>query len=99
LYLAPLQTGYDGPVQLIRLIVIALAGVAAVAGYIHEARRLQVVQQLPGDQARAYYESGRARGERLMWLVTAALAAAAVAALLGYSVLPAVPAAALKVPH
>lgn len=64
-------------VPLIRLMVVLLAGVAVVAGYIHESRRLQVIRQLTGDKARDYYEAGRARGEGMMWAITLALVVAA----------------------
>lgn len=64
-------------VPLLRLIVVLLAGGAVLAGYLQESRRLQVIRRLSGDKARAYYESGRARGEGAMWAITIALAIAA----------------------
>lgn len=64
-------------VPLIRLIVLLLTGGAVVAGYLQESRRLQVIRRLSSDKARAYYESGRARGEGAMWAITIALAIAA----------------------
>jgi hypothetical protein len=71
---------YDVVVQLVRLIVVAIAGVAAAAGYIQEGRRLQIIKQMPGDKARDFYEGVRSRNERVMWLVAMLLAAGAVAA-------------------
>ena len=66
--------------QLVRLIVVAIAGVAALAGYIQEGRRLQIIKQMSGDKARDFYEAVRTRDERIMWLVAGLLAAGAVAA-------------------
>lgn len=68
--------------QLVRLIVVVLAGVAAAAGYIHEGRRLEKIRGLPGEEARDYYEAGRNRDERAMWMIAVALAAAAVVSVL-----------------
>lgn len=64
-------------VSLMRLIAVLLTGGAVAAGYLQESRRLQVIRRLSGDKARAYYESGRARGEGAMWAITIALAVAA----------------------
>ncbi len=80
--------------QLIRLLVAAVAGIAVVVGYIHERRRLEVISKLPGDKARDYYEAGRARNERVMWVVALALLIAAVTIVLGQRVLPSFGAAA-----
>jgi hypothetical protein len=66
---------------LIRLILVAAAGVTALAQYLQERHRLKIIERLPGRQARDYYERTRERGERLMVGVTAALTLAAVAAL------------------
>lgn len=65
---------------MVRLIVVALSGIATMAGYLQEGRRLQIIQRLPGDRARDLYEAKRNRDERLMWLVAILLAAGAVAA-------------------
>jgi hypothetical protein len=66
---------------MVRLILVAAAGVTAVAQFLQERHRLKVIAQLPGRQARDYYERTRERGERLMLGVTVALALAAAAAL------------------
>jgi hypothetical protein len=67
-------------VQLVRLIVVAIAGVAVLAGYIQEGRRLQIIKQMPGAKARDFYEAVRTRDERIMWLLAVLLLAGAVAA-------------------
>jgi hypothetical protein len=64
--------------QLIRLLAIVAAGVAATVGYVHERRRLDAIKQLPGPTARDYYEAGRARNDRAMWVIAAASVFAAV---------------------
>lgn len=71
---------YDGAVQLIRLIVVAVAGLVTVAGYLHEGRRLQAIRSLPGDKARDLFEAGRVRDERVMWVVASLLFVGAVVA-------------------
>jgi len=81
-------------VQLIRLLVVAAAGVLAVIGYIQEGRRLEHIRQLSGHQARDFYEAGRARNERVMWLI--AVAAVATAGVFVYQAMTLTPAA---VPH
>jgi hypothetical protein len=72
------RRGYDDGVSLVRLVVVLVAGVAAVAGYLQEGRRLEAIRRLPGEQARDYYEAGRARGEGAMWVITVVLVIAAV---------------------
>lgn len=59
------------------MLVVAVAGIAVIVGYIQEGRRLEVIRKLPGDKARDYYEAGRARNERVMWVVALALLIAA----------------------
>jgi hypothetical protein len=71
---------------MVRLILVAAAGVTAVAQFLQERHRLKVIEQLQGRQARDYYERTRERDERLMLGVTVALAVAAAAALVAIGV-------------
>jgi len=66
---------------ILRILLIAAAALGAVAQWLQERRRLDVIKGLSGRQARDYYERTRERGERFMIAVTAVLALAAVAAL------------------
>jgi hypothetical protein len=68
-------------VPMVRLILVAAAGVTAVAQFLQERHRLKVIERLPGRRARDYYERTRERDERLMLGVSVALALAAGAAL------------------
>jgi len=68
---------YDGVVQLIRFVFLAVTVLVTATGYIQEGRRLNRIRELPGRAALAHYERGRARGERMMWAVALALAAGA----------------------
>jgi hypothetical protein len=67
--------------RFLRLILVVVAALATGGQLWQERRRLKVIERLPGRQARDHYEATRARDERLMVAVTAALALAAVAAL------------------
>lgn len=64
-------------VQLVRLVFLAVTALVTATGYIQEGRRLNRIRELRGREALAYYERGRARGDRMMWAVALALAAAA----------------------
>lgn len=66
--------------RLFRLILVVVAALTTGAQLWQERRRFEVLKRLPGRQARDHYEATRARDERLMVAVTAALAVAAVAA-------------------
>jgi hypothetical protein len=67
-------------VPILRILLVAAAALGAVAQFIQERHRLNVIKGLPGPQARDYYEASRERGERFMIAVTVVLAVAAVAA-------------------
>ena len=67
---------------ILRILLIAAAALGAVAQWLQERRRLDVIKGLSGRQARDYYEATRERGERFMIAVTAVLALAGVAALI-----------------
>jgi hypothetical protein len=69
-------------VPILRILLIAAAALGAVAQWLQERRRLDVIKGLSGRQARDYYEATRERGERFMIAVTAVLALAGVAALI-----------------
>jgi hypothetical protein len=68
-------------VPILRILLVVAAALGAVAQFVQERHRLNVIKGLPGRQARDYYERTRERGERFMIAVTAVLAVAAVAAL------------------
>jgi hypothetical protein len=68
-------------VRVLRLILVVVVALAAAGQVWQEKRRLKVIERLPGREARDHYEATRARDERLMVAVTAALALAAAAAL------------------
>jgi hypothetical protein len=68
-------------VPILRILLIAAAALASVAGFLQERRRLEVIKGLPGPRARDYYEANRERGERFMIVVTSVLALAGIAAL------------------
>lgn len=53
-----------------RLVLVLAAVAGAVAQFLQERRRLNVIKGLPGRQARDYYEARRERGERFMLVVT-----------------------------
>jgi hypothetical protein len=66
---------------ILRILLIAAAALASVAGFLQERRRLEVIKGLPGRKARDYYEATRERGERFMIAVTTVLALLGAAAL------------------
>ncbi|MES1205375.1 MAG: hypothetical protein ABUS79_05510 [Pseudomonadota bacterium] len=66
--------------QLIRLFAVAVACALGVVGYVQERRRLDVIQRLPGEKARDYYEAARTRNDRVMWALAITLALAAAVA-------------------
>jgi ABC-type Fe3+-siderophore transport system permease subunit len=65
---------------LLRLILVVAVGLTTAAQLYQERRRLKTIERLPGPKARDHYEATRARDERLMVAVTAALVLAAAAA-------------------
>jgi hypothetical protein len=69
-------------VPILRILLIAAAALGAVAQFLQERRRLEVIKGLSGRQARDYYEATRERGERFMIAVTVVLALAGAAALI-----------------
>jgi hypothetical protein len=68
-------------VRVLRLILVLVAALTSGGQLWQERRRLKVIERLPGREARDHYEATRARDERFMIGVTAALALAAIAAL------------------
>jgi ferric-dicitrate binding protein FerR (iron transport regulator) len=66
--------------QLLRAIVVVVALGAAALQYLQEWRRLQAVQRLPAEQARALYEAARRRSDRSLLVFTAVMAVAGAAA-------------------
>ena len=67
---------------ILRILLIVAASLGAVAQFLQERRRLEVIKGLSGRQARDYYEATRERGERFMIVVTVVLALAGAAALI-----------------
>jgi hypothetical protein len=67
-------------VKLIKLAVIVTAVLAVAGHYWTELRRLKRIHQLPGIQARDYYETTRISNERMMAVLTALFVAGAVTA-------------------
>ena len=64
-----------------RLVLVLAASAAAVAQWLQERRRLDVIKGMSGRQGRDYYEATRERGERFMLVVTVVFALGAVTAL------------------
>ena len=73
--------------RILRLILVVVVGLTTAGQLYQEKRRAKVIERLPGREARDYYEATRARDERLMVAVAAALALAAVAALVALATL------------
>jgi hypothetical protein len=67
--------------RLVRLILVVVVALTTGAQLWQENRRLKRLAGMPGPAARDHYEATRARDERLMVGVTAALVVAAAAAL------------------
>jgi hypothetical protein len=57
-------------VPILRLVLILAACAGAVAQFVQERHRLNVIKGLTGRQARDYYEARRERSERFMLAVT-----------------------------
>jgi hypothetical protein len=68
--------------QLFRLALVIAATLAVMGRYLQEQHRLSIIRRLPGARARDYYERTRERSERFLGVLTAVLAALAVAAAL-----------------
>jgi hypothetical protein len=68
-------------VSIFRIVVVVAACASAIAQFLQERRRLDVIKGLPGREARDYYEATRERGERFMLALTLLLALAAAIAL------------------
>ena len=60
--------------------IVALAALATLGGYFQEKKRLAAILAMPAAAARDLYEKAQARRDRVMWLVTAVLAVAAIVA-------------------
>jgi hypothetical protein len=75
-------------VQLIRLVVVAVACIAGVGGYLQEGRRLEAIRRLPGDKARDYYQAVRTRDDRVLWVLAVVFLAAALVAVFRVWVFP-----------
>lgn len=67
--------------RMVRLVLLAAAGVMVAGRVYQEWRRLAKINKLPGAQARAYYERTRRTGDWALVGVTAALAVSACGAL------------------
>ncbi|HVU50349.1 MAG TPA: hypothetical protein VHL80_06665 [Polyangia bacterium] len=67
--------------RVLRLVLVLAVALTSGAQLWQEKRRYKRLEQLPGREARDHYEATRARDERLMIGVTAALVLAAAAAL------------------
>ena len=66
--------------------IVLLALLATLGGYFQEKKRLGEIRALPPAAARDAYEKAQARRDRMMVLVTAALVAGAIAALIAFKV-------------
>ncbi len=65
--------------RLVNLAFVALSAVVLFAGYLQEKKRLATMRALPPARARALFEVGQRRRERVMLVVTVVLAVAAAA--------------------
>jgi hypothetical protein len=66
---------------ILRLVLVLAASLGAIAQFVQERHRLNVIKELPGRQARDYYEARRERGERFMIVVTVVFSVGAAVAL------------------
>jgi hypothetical protein len=64
--------------QLFRFVIVIAATLVVVGRYLQELHRLAAIKRMPGEKARAYFESTRERSERVLTVLTVALAALAV---------------------
>jgi len=60
--------------------IVALAALATLGGYFQEKKRLAAILAMPAAAARELYEKAQVRRDRVMWLLTAVLAVAAIVA-------------------
>jgi hypothetical protein len=67
-------------VRFVNAAIVALAALATLGGYFQEKKRLAAILAMPAAAARDLYEKAQARRDRVMWLVTAVLAVAAIVA-------------------
>ena len=68
--------------RLLNAALIILTGLATVAGYLQEKKRLATIRALPAARARDLYDVAQKRRERVMIAVTVILALGAVSAVL-----------------
>jgi hypothetical protein len=68
-------------VPLLKIVFVAAALVAVLGRYFQELHRLGVIKRLEPAEARRYFESTRQSGETMMLVLTAVLAAGAIAAM------------------
>jgi len=68
--------------RLLNVALIILTGLATVAGYLQEKKRLATIRALPAARARDLYDATQRRRERVMIAVTVMLALGAAAAVL-----------------
>jgi hypothetical protein len=73
-------------VRFVNVAIVLLALLATLGGYFQEKKRLDEIRALPAAAARDLYEKAQARRDRMMALVTAALIAGAIAALIAFKV-------------
>jgi len=69
-------------VRFVNAALVALALLATLGGYLQEKKRLATILALAPEAARALYERAQLRRERVLMVVTGALIAAAVVALI-----------------
>jgi hypothetical protein len=68
-------------VPIFRLVLILAASAGAIAQFLQERHRLNVIKGLSGRKAREYYEARRERGEKFMLVVTTTFVLGAATAL------------------
>jgi hypothetical protein len=73
-------------VRFVNAAIVLLALLATLGGYFQEKKRLGEIQAMPPAAARDAYEKAQARRDRMMVLVTTALVAGAIAALIAFKV-------------
>ena len=66
--------------RLLNAALIILTGLATVAGYLQEKKRLATIRALPAARARDLYDAAQKQRERVMIAVTVVLILGAVAA-------------------
>lgn len=65
--------------QLLKVLILAAAMLAAAGQYLQETRRLAIIKRMSGPDGRAYYERTRQRSEKLLLVVAIVLGLVATA--------------------